>query len=90
MFRYSILLVSKSSRYPLSVVGTRYLTSGKFKYCKPLLAAPQTRVLVNSHRKYVMVVTKILRGALKIRYLLLGGAVGGGVTLQKVFKIILV
>lgn len=27
---------------------------------------------------------RALRGVLKIRYLLLGGAVGGGVTLQKV------
>lgn len=29
-------------------------------------------------------VGRILRGALKIRYLLLGGAVGGGISLQKV------
>ncbi|XP_008217592.1 dynamin-like 120 kDa protein, mitochondrial isoform X1 [Nasonia vitripennis] len=85
-FGYSVLLVSTTSRYPISIVGTRYLTSGKFRYCKPLLASPQARILVNSHRKYVMVVTKILRGALKIRYLLLGGAVGGGVTLQKKYE----
>lgn len=65
-------------------MGKRYLTSGKFKYCKPLLASPQTRQLVNSQRKYSMIVVKILRGALKIRYLLLGGAVGGGVHLQRV------
>jgi hypothetical protein len=35
-------------------------------------------------RSYAMIVARILRGALKIRYLILGGAVGGGVTLQKV------
>jgi len=35
-------------------------------------------------RGYAMIVARILRGALKIRYLILGGAVGGGVTLQKV------
>jgi optic atrophy protein 1 len=32
-----------------------------------------------------MIVARILRGALKIRYLVLGGAVGGGVTLQKTY-----
>ena len=35
-------------------------------------------------RGYAMIVARILRGALKIRYLIIGGAVGGGVTLQKV------
>lgn len=58
---------------------------GKFsRQCRPLLASPQLRYLANPHRGYAMMVTRILRGALKIRYLLLGGAVGGGVTLQKV------
>ena len=36
------------------------------------------------HRSYGMLVGRILRGALKIRYLLLGGAVGGTVTLNNV------
>lgn len=36
-------------------------------------------------REYGFLVLRALRGVLKIRYLLLGGAVGGGVTLQKVF-----
>lgn len=36
------------------------------------------------HRGYVMVVAKVLKGVLKIRYLVLGGALGGGVTLNKV------
>lgn len=59
--------------------------SEKFsKHCRPLLASPQLRYFANPHRGYAMVVARILRGALKIRYLLLGGAVGGGVTLQKV------
>lgn len=35
-------------------------------------------------RGYAMIVARILRGALKIRYLIIGGAVCGGVTLQKV------
>ncbi|CAH2061717.1 unnamed protein product, partial [Iphiclides podalirius] len=34
-------------------------------------------------RKYGMLVARALRGVLKIRYLLLGGAVGGGMTLNK-------
>ncbi|CAG4960996.1 unnamed protein product [Parnassius apollo] len=34
-------------------------------------------------RKYGMFVARALRGVLKIRYLLLGGAVGGGMTLNK-------
>jgi hypothetical protein len=38
-------------------------------------------------RGYAMVVARILRGALKIRYLILGGALGGGMTLQKVIYI---
>lgn len=35
-------------------------------------------------RGYAMIVARILKGALKIRYLILGGALGGGMTLQKV------
>lgn len=34
-------------------------------------------------RKYGMLVARAVRGVLKIRYLLLGGAVGGGMTLNK-------
>jgi len=49
-----------------------------------LLATPQPRYFANPRREYTMLVVKVLRGALKIRYLLLGGAVGGGLTLQKV------
>jgi hypothetical protein len=51
----------------------------------PLLVSvtPAFQQIVPS-RGYAMVVARILRGALKIRYLILGGALGGGVTLQKV------
>lgn len=58
--------------------------TGKLSRYRPLLAAPQTRYFLNPTRGYVMVLGKVLRGVLKIRYLLLGGALGGGVTLQKV------
>jgi len=33
-----------------------------------------------------MFVVRILKGALKLRYLVLGGAIGGGVSLSKVSK----
>lgn len=84
-FSRGILLVSKTSKHPVTIISTRKLISGKFsRHCRPLLASPQPRHFANPHRGYAMVVARILRGALKIRYLLLGGAVGGGVTLQKV------
>ncbi|XP_011259398.1 dynamin-like 120 kDa protein, mitochondrial isoform X2 [Camponotus floridanus] len=84
-FGYGILLVSKSSRY--SAINTRKLMSGKFsRHSRPLLASPQLRYFANPHRGYAMVVARVLRGVLKIRYLLLGGAVGGGVTLQKKYE----
>lgn len=35
-------------------------------------------------RGYGMLVVRILRGALKLRYIVLGGAIGGGVSLSKV------
>lgn len=35
-------------------------------------------------RQYGMLVARAIRGVLKIRYLVLGGAVGGGMTLNKV------
>nr|CAD7392786.1 unnamed protein product [Timema cristinae] len=37
-------------------------------------------------RGVAMIVARVLRGVLKIRYLVLGGAVGGGVTLQKTYE----
>lgn len=52
----------------------------------------RSRPLVKSRfgtqrREYGILVLRALRGVLKIRYLLLGGAVGGGVTLQKVLAL---
>ncbi|XP_078044320.1 opa1 mitochondrial dynamin like GTPase isoform X2 [Augochlora pura] len=83
----SILLFSKSSRYPLSIISTRKLMSGETsRVYRPLLASPHVRYFGNPSRAYAMFIGRILRGALKIRYLLLGGAVGGGVTLQKKYE----
>ncbi|XP_015430429.1 PREDICTED: dynamin-like 120 kDa protein, mitochondrial isoform X2 [Dufourea novaeangliae] len=80
----SVLLISKSSRYPISVISTRKLTSGGMsRVYRPLLSSPHVRYFGNPNRAYAMFIGRILKGALKIRYLLLGGAVGGGVTLQK-------
>lgn len=40
-------------------------------------------------RSYAMLIGRVLRGALKLRYLVLGGAVGGTVTMNKVRAILL-
>ncbi|XP_076298769.1 dynamin-like GTPase OPA1, mitochondrial isoform X4 [Lasioglossum baleicum] len=83
----SILLISKSSRYPLPIISTRKLMSGgTSRVYRPLLSSPHVRYFGNPHRAYAMFIGRILRGALKVRYLLLGGAVGGGVTLQKKYE----
>ncbi|XP_076652517.1 opa1 mitochondrial dynamin like GTPase isoform X2 [Halictus rubicundus] len=83
----SILLISKSSRYPLSIISTRKLMSGgTSRVYRPLLSSPHVRYFGNPNRTYAMFVGRLLRGALKIRYLLLGGAVGGGMTLQKKYE----
>lgn len=37
-------------------------------------------------RGYGMIIARVLRGALKLRYLLLGGAIGGGMTLNKKYE----
>ncbi|XP_043523418.1 dynamin-like 120 kDa protein, mitochondrial isoform X3 [Frieseomelitta varia] len=82
-----IVLISKTSRYPVPVSNTRHLTSGRMnKAYRPLLASPHIRCYGNPHRGYAMFIGRVLRGALKVRYLLLGGAVGSGVTLQKKYE----
>ncbi|CAG0918822.1 unnamed protein product [Notodromas monacha] len=42
-------------------------------------------VVIGQERNVAFIVARVLRGALKIRYLLLGGALGGGYQLQKTF-----
>lgn len=44
----------------------------------------QLRAAEIGRRNYGMIVARVLRGALKLRYLLIGGAVGGSMTLNKV------
>lgn len=45
---------------------------------------PGSNPYANSYRSYGMLVARLLRGALKLRYLVLGGAVGGGAALSNV------
>ena len=51
-----------------------------------LFLKPTQSNIVGS-RGYGMLVARVLRGALKLRYILLGGAVGGTVTMNKVTKL---
>ncbi|XP_076180783.1 opa1 mitochondrial dynamin like GTPase isoform X3 [Ptiloglossa arizonensis] len=83
----SILLVSMKSRYPLSIASTRNITSGRMtRVYQPLLSSPHIHYFGNPNRTYVMLVGKVLKGALRVRYLLLGSALGGGMTLQKKYE----
>ena len=54
------------------------------RHCRPVLASPQLRQIINPNRGYAMIVARVLRGALKLRYILLGSTIGGGVAVQKV------
>uniref|UniRef100_A0A1L8E013 Dynamin-like GTPase OPA1, mitochondrial n=2 Tax=Nyssomyia neivai TaxID=330878 RepID=A0A1L8E013_9DIPT len=42
--------------------------------------------LITPRRTYGMIVARVIRGALKLRYLVLGGAIGGGMTLNKKYE----
>ncbi|XP_031635853.1 dynamin-like 120 kDa protein, mitochondrial isoform X3 [Contarinia nasturtii] len=47
---------------------------------------PELTLMAVPSRSYGMLAVRILRGALKLRYLLLGGAITGGVTLNKRYE----
>lgn len=79
------------------VYGTSYLASRHFHSINQKHNGQKSLLAYNNNdfhfyqipfytnrRGMSMVVLKILKGALRIRYLLLGGAIGGGYTLQKV------
>ncbi|CAG5104082.1 Similar to OPA1: Dynamin-like 120 kDa protein [Cotesia congregata] len=87
-FGHSVFIISKTYRHPVSMINTRSLMTKKLSVIyRPLLSNPHTRYFINPFRgAHLMVIGKVLRGVLKIRYLLLGGALGGGISLQKKYE----
>lgn len=76
------MLISKSSKYSLPVMTNRCVNTGRQnKLYRPLLI-PNPRYIVTPHRTFIL--GRAIRSILKIRYLLLGGAVSGGMTIQNV------
>lgn len=78
-------VVISISKVNYSVMSNRQ----RWNYCGNLLIHKklpfnQSPLNIVGTRNYGMLVARVLRGALKLRYLLLGGAVGGTVTLNKV------
>jgi len=68
-----------------TLLGIQYRQRGFLSKSTPFIRpVPFQNPTSIQSRNVGMFVGRILRSALKIRYLLLGGAVGGGVTLQKV------
>lgn len=58
----------------------------KFRGRILLHAVPPSGTFNVGVRSYGMIVARVLRGALKLRYLVLGGAITGGVTLNKRYE----
>lgn len=93
-FSYAILLVSNTSKQSVSVINTREVMSGRLtryitRHHIPLLTSPQLGYLSNQHLRHAMIVGRILRETLRIRYLVFGSTVYAGYyiyTLQKVNK----
>lgn len=67
-----------------TLLGIQHRQRGFLMKSTPTRLTPFQNPTVIQSRNVGMFVGRLLRSALKIRYLLLGGAVGGGVTLQKV------
>lgn len=66
-----------------TLLGIQHRQRGFLMKSTPTRLTPFQNPTVIQSRNVGMFVGRLLRSALKIRYLLLGGAVGGGVTLQK-------
>lgn len=79
-FSYAISGYRSSTLLIMS--NTRTLMTGRYRVTKPLLTVSNNTVY--QRRGIAMLVGRMLRGVLKIRYLVFGSAVGGGLTLQKV------
>ncbi|CAO1305992.1 unnamed protein product [Diamesa tonsa] len=59
---------------------------GNLRYKQNLFQENIEPIGINASRNYGMLVGRILRGALKLRYLALGGAVGGTMTMNKKYE----
>jgi hypothetical protein len=57
---------------------------GNLRYRQNLLENGQAQLNAVGFRGYAMLIGRVVRGALKLRYILLGGAVTGTVTMNKV------
>ncbi|GLH01491.1 Dynamin-like 120 kDa protein, mitochondrial [Gryllus bimaculatus] len=77
--------VSTQGKHEAFIIQKRHYSNLRLGLTKPLLVN-SSRTFINPSRSVAMIVARVLRGALKIRYLLLGGAVGGGMTLQKTYE----
>ncbi|KRT78589.1 hypothetical protein AMK59_8121 [Oryctes borbonicus] len=88
--KFGRVIISSYAHYPLkygnSVCCRRGIcsiwTGRALDRSRPLLKQYQ----IHHQREYGMLVLRAVRGLLKVRYLILGGAVGGGVTLQKKYQ----
>ncbi|KAK5646864.1 hypothetical protein RI129_005328 [Pyrocoelia pectoralis] len=88
--KFGNIVISSYSKNPL-----KYGSKANFKRGVSSIwggrAIDRSRPLLKSQyqqqqRQYGVFVVRVLRNVLKIRYLLLGGAVGGGVTLQRKYQ----
>ncbi|CAH1117965.1 unnamed protein product [Phaedon cochleariae] len=85
--KFGRIIINKYSHYPLKYGSQRHSQRGicsvwsgrALDRARPLLK----QHYYNERREYGMLIVKALRGVLKIRYLLIGGAVAGGGALQK-------
>ncbi|XP_044017914.1 dynamin-like 120 kDa protein, mitochondrial isoform X2 [Aphidius gifuensis] len=84
-FGPSLMFIKKTPR--MTIVSTRNLMSGRLNGAyRPLLSSPRPTYFINQHRAYGMFIANVVKGVLRLRYLVLGGAVTGGVTLQKKYE----
>lgn len=87
-FRFSHIIISSYLHSPLKYGSNRPFQRGicsvwtgrALDRSRPLLK----QQYIYQKREYGMLIARALRGVLKIRYLIIGGAVAGGGALQKV------
>ena len=67
---------------------SKFKSNGNFNHhlAKEFLQAPKWSRPHNFSRGYGFFVARLLKGALRVRYLILGGAIGGGMTLNKRYE----